>query len=87
MSKHVNKATRTGGLCKCGCGQTVPQAAGAGRPRTWIDSHRPGRTATRDCACGCGMPVVRMHARGVLPKYFPGHSPSALKYPTRNKVP
>jgi len=87
MSKHVQKATRSGALCKCGCGGEVPQAPGAGRPGVWIPGHKPGRALARNCGCGCGLPVVRMSVRGPLPKFFPGHSPSAKKYPTRNKVP
>ena len=87
MTKHVNKATRVGLLCKCGCGQAVPQPAGSGRPRLWIDAHKPGRVESRMCECGCGLPVVRMREKGVLPRYFPGHSPSARKYPYRGKAP
>ena len=87
MTKHVNKTTRVGQPCKCGCGQLVPQLPGSGRPRAWIETHKPGKAQSRMCECGCGLPVVRMHAKGVLPRFFPGHSPSAKKYPYRNKVP
>lgn len=80
-----------GGLCACGCGNEVPQLPGAGRPRQWIDGHRP-RTAKAPlplgkCECGCGLPLVRMGARGPRPKYFPGHSPSAKARPYSVKVP
>jgi len=88
-SKHVNKAVRVGQPCKCGCGQPVPQAPGAGRPRAWINEHKPSAPPAepKNCECGCGLPIVRMKSRGALPKFFPGHSPSAKKFPTRNKVP
>ncbi len=67
--------------CKCGCGTVVPQAAGAGRPRVWVDNHRPGRTQAgeRTCACGCGELVVRLGTRGSLPRFVVGHAPSARK--------
>ncbi len=90
MTTHTLKATRIPALCKCGCGVEVPQKPGSGRPRLWIEDHKPKKPPVifdKKCECGCGLPIVRMSPRGILPRYFPGHSPSAIKYPTRNKVP
>lgn len=87
MSKHVNRVQRVGALCKCGCGQEVPQLPGAGRPRVWIEEHKPGRTQARMCECGCGNQVIRIKPRGPLPKFMPGHSPSAIKRPYSVRVP
>ncbi len=74
--KPQNRKTRVGAICKCGCGETVSQPPGSGRPRQWTHGHRPGRAVARLCICGCGQAVIRVNARGKLPSYYPGHAPS-----------
>lgn len=76
MTTHASKASRVGAICKCGCGTQVEQKPGSGRPRQWIDGHKPGRTKERACKCGCGAMVVRVSARGPLPQFVEGHAPS-----------
>lgn len=78
MTKHQIKRARAALLCRCGCRQTVPQLPGSGRPRVWIDEHKPGRTKERKCECGCNRWVVREHNRGALPRFYPGHAPSEV---------
>ena len=87
MTKRIRRVERTQQPCKGGGGELVRQEPGAGRPRQWIDGHRPGSAkvvlAARKCACGCGLDAVRLYGRGGLPKYFPGHSPTDRKFPWR----
>ena len=94
MSGHASKSDRVPLPCKCGCGQEVIQKPGAGRPKLWIDEHKPKRVNLRStltelplCECGCGLPVVIMGKRGSPPRFFPGHSPSAKARPWSVKVP
>lgn len=88
---HLNKTTRPGGPCKCGCGEIVEQAPGSGRPRVWVAGHKnrkhPRPLVAPNCKCGCGQPTVRTHNKGPWPSYFPGHSPSAVKRPSSVRVP
>lgn len=83
MTTHTTKVSRVGGNCACGCGTIVPQPAGAGRPRKWIEGHKPGKTKDRLCACGCGANVVRFGPRGALPKYLAGHAPVKPRKPRK----
>lgn len=91
MTKHIRKTPRVGLVCKCGCGQEVVQLPGSGRPRQWIEGHKPAmrRRAepkpVRKCACGCGLDAIRLYSMGPPPRYFPGHSPSDKKEPWKAK--
>lgn len=70
---HVNKAPRIGGPCACGCGETVSQPPGSGRPRRFITGHHRSPKTGGPCACGCGEMTVRVNKKGPVPKFLPGH--------------
>lgn len=88
MGVHVNNRERQSRLCACGCGGAVQNPPGSGRPRKWIQGHRPVRTVKQQpqfswwyCQCGCGQ-TIEKPPRGRR-KWIPGHRP---KKPPQGKT-
>ncbi len=84
MKTHITKRERVPTLCACGCGLTVEQKPGSGRPKKWLFGHKPKSVVQATyvgrfqkglnikCECGCGE-ILRGHGNR---RWIAGHKPS-----------